>query len=294
MKQQRLTLILGIFLLLAIGCAVFYGIKSTQLQNELQASREFQTQLDSRIAVEQELMGIDSMLIDGDYRKALNAYEAQYDQVDIDEGPSIEMRVALVKELLRLRYENQLASLREDQLQQIDSIQLDLEETPEQIRKADSLSFALEKTKVRLKCLERKLKEKSFGEYLRFTNSKGSQMHYVGQVKNGKANGFGVALLNTGSRYEGEWKDNQRHGQGTYYWSDGQYYEGEYLNDRRNGQGTYYWPNGEKYTGHWEDDERDGHGTFYGKDGEIVADGTWADDKLEDADKTQKGRSGSK
>jgi hypothetical protein len=145
---------------------------------------------------------------------------------------------------------------------------------------ADSLSFALKKARVQLACMRKQLAEKSFGEYLTFTNSKGSQMHYVGQVKHGKANGYGVALLNTGSRYVGNWKDNQRSGEGTYYWADGEYYQGSYKNDRRHGEGTYFWPNGEKYVGHWKDDQRSGEGTFYGKDGNVIADGIWKDDKL--------------
>ena len=128
--------------------------------------------------------------------------------------------------------------------------------------------------------LRRQLHQKSFGEYLTFTNSKGSQIHYVGKVKGGKANGHGVAILNTGSRYVGEWKDNQRHGYGTFYWKDGEFYEGQYKNDKRSGQGTYYWPNGEKYVGQWKDDQRSGKGAFYSKDGKLMASGVWEDDKM--------------
>ena len=249
--------------------------------------------MDGQITAQRELREIDAMLIEGDYKEALQAYQEQYEQDEIRDGQSIEMRVALVKELLKLRYENQLAAIQAAQLDEIDSIQADGIESAENIMLSDSLSFALEKAKVQLACLRKQLKEKSFGEYLTFTNSKGSKMHYVGQVKNGKANGYGVALLNTGSRYEGLWKDNMRHGNGTYYWSDGEYYVGQYKNDKRNGEGTYHWPNGEKYAGHWEDDERDVKGTFYGKDGGIVAAGTWDDDKLEETAKLQKGKSGS-
>lgn len=293
MKKPYLTPILVISLLFAVGLALFFGIKTNQLQEQLESSKDYLSELDNRMSAQRELWEIDSLLMDGEYRQALNAYEDQYKQKEIHDGQSIEMRVALVKELLRLRYENQLSSIRQQKTEQIDSTQADGLLASEDLMLTDSLSFALEKAKVQLACLKKQLNNKSFGEYLTFTNSKGSTMHYVGQVKNGKANGFGVALLSTGSRYEGEWKDNMRHGEGTYYWSDGQYYVGEYLNDKRNGQGTYYWPNGEKYAGHWEDDERDGKGTFYGKDGEVVAAGTWEDDKLEEASKLHKGKSGS-
>ena len=293
MKKPYFTPILALSLLLAVGSAIYFGVKSSQLQEQLHANKEFLAEMDDKMSAQRELWEIDSLLMDGEYREALKAYEDQYDKQEIRDGQSIEMRVALVKELLRLRYENQLASIRNEQSEEIDSTQADQMGIAEDLMLTDSLSFALEKAKVQLACLKKQLKNKSFGEYLTFSNAKGSTMHYVGQVKNGKANGYGVALLSTGSRYEGQWKDNMRHGEGTYYWSDGQYYVGEYLNDKRNGQGTYYWPNGEKYAGHWEDDERDGKGTFYGKDGEIVAAGTWEDDKLEETAKLQKGKSGS-
>ena len=136
-----------------------------------------------------------------------------------------------------------------------------------QIEQKDSLNFALEKANIQLRNLRSQLKERSFGEYLTFKSKKGNQMHYVGKVNNGMANGYGMALLDTGSRYEGEWKNNQRHGEGSFYWSDGDYYVGHYENAERNGFGTYYFHNGEKYVGDWKDDKRNGDGNFYGKDG---------------------------
>jgi hypothetical protein len=149
-----------------------------------------------------------------------------------------------------------------------------------EIRKYDSLNFTLEKMKVQLVRLQREFRDKSFGEYLKFKSKKGNQLHYVGQVKNGKANGFGIALLDSGSRYEGQWKDGQRQGEGTFYWPDGEYYVGTYENDKRSGFGTYYWPNGEKYAGEWKEDKRSGSGKIIGTRGDVVAGGEWADDEL--------------
>lgn len=293
MKRPLITPLLGILLIIALSLSAYFGFKTYQLSAQLEANRSFINDLDEQMAEQKELKEIDAMLVDGNYTEALNAYEAQYQKEAIKDGPSIEMRVALIKELLRLRYENQMAALQSEKEEEIDSALLAMGPRPQDIRQSDSLTFALEKARVQINYLKKQLNNKSFGEYLKFTNSKGSQMHYVGQVKNGKANGYGVALLNTGSRYEGQWKDNMRHGVGTYYWSDGQYYVGEYKNDKRNGQGTYYWPNGERYAGQWEDDERDGKGVFYGKDGQVIADGTWEDDKLEESVKPSKGKSGS-
>ena len=163
-----------------------------------------------------------------------------------------------------------------------DSTKMETLTSARELNSYDSLNFIIEKKQVQLNALRAQLERKSFGEYLRFKSKKNNQMHYVGQVKNKKANGIGIALLDTGSRYEGEWKDNERHGQGTFYWADGERYEGSYSNDKRSGLGTYYWPNGEKYVGQWAEDKRNGAGTFYGSDGEVVTKGIWKNDKLKE------------
>ena len=282
MKKQPLVTILSIITVLIAGLAIYFGLESSALRQELKAKGEAQAQLEESRALQHELRVADDLLMQGSYRKALEAYEAQEKQSELEDNSSIAMRVAVVRELMRLRYENKLAAIEKGQEVVIDSSQIETLAIQEQLLQTDSLNFVLEKAKVQLTSLKRQLREKSYGEYLTFSNSKGSKMHYVGQVTNGKANGFGVALLSTGSRYEGYWKDNQRHGQGKYFWTDGQYYEGAFVNDKRNGEGTYHWPNGEKYTGHWENDMRSGEGTFYGKDGKIMAKGYWKEDQLTD------------
>lgn len=144
----------------------------------------------------------------------------------------------------------------------------------------DSLNFALRKSEMRIRSLEGRLRQNSGGNYLTFESARGSAVYYVGDVRDGRANGNGVALLSTGSRYQGEWRDNRRHGQGTFYWPDGAYYEGAYVDDERDGQGTYHFPDGSMFVGDWEADLRNGRGIYYDKDGEIVARGTWDDDEL--------------
>ena len=280
MRKVSSKSILVLSVLVSTTAALFFGLRSTKLQSELKTTEAARIQIEKRMEIQEQLRDIDSVLLTGGYQEALNAYEAKSTEAEISEDASIEMRVALAKELLRLRYENQMAMLQAAQSSDNDSVQVPQDLAFRAQSSADSLGFALEKARVELQHLRRQLAQKSFGEYLTFTNNKGSRMHYVGQVKHGKANGYGVALLNTGSRYVGEWKDNQRHGEGTYYWSDGEYYKGTFRDDKRNGEGTYYWPNGEKYVGHWEDNQRSGEGVFYGKDGKVIADGVWKDDKL--------------
>ena len=144
----------------------------------------------------------------------------------------------------------------------------------------DSLNFALRKAEMRIRSLEGRLRQRSGGNYLTFESSQGNDVYYVGDVRDGRADGRGVALLSSGSRYRGEWRDNRRHGEGTFHWPDGAYYEGQYVDDERDGRGTYHFPDGSMFVGEWEADLRNGEGIFYDKDGEVVARGRWDDDEL--------------
>ncbi len=146
--------------------------------------------------------------------------------------------------------------------------------------KLDSMAFALQKAELFADKLQVQVDENTSGNYLSFKSSKGNSVYYVGDVKGGKANGTGVGLLSTGSRYEGQWKNNQKHGKGVFQWQDGALYNGDYKNDLRHGTGTYYWPDGQRFVGKWEKDVRSGQGTFYDADGKMVATGLWRDDEL--------------
>ncbi len=129
--------------------------------------------------------------------------------------------------------------------------------------------------------LQKELEEKarSVGK-LEFKTSRGNDVYYVGDVKDGKANGYGSGLFATGSIYVGTWKDNRKHGTGRYTWKDGSVYDGEYVDDMRNGRGTYFFTTGEKYVGEWRNDKREGKGTLYSKNGEVLLDGMWKNDEF--------------
>lgn len=264
----------------AIVVALFYIFKSGKLKNRLEVSQQKEDQLNQEMESHRNLLRIDSMLVEGQYGTALRAYNEEFENKDIEDVSGVRLRIDLAEQLIKLKSGEYIGQQSLRVRDSLDSIQKQGMALPIEIRRYDSLSFAHEKSKIQMANLRRQLKNKSFGEYLTFTSSKGSQMHYVGQVSDQKANGYGVAILDTGSRYEGQWRDNQRHGEGSFYWADGEYYVGQYSNDQRNGQGTYYWPNGEKYVGQWKDDKRNGDGVFYGKDGEVITRGLWKNDKL--------------
>ena len=127
---------------------------------------------------------------------------------------------------------------------------------------------------------DHQLSKKDKVQVISFRNEKGNQIHYLGEVKNEKANGGGVGIWDTGGLYKGSWKDNQRHGEGVYTWKDGHKYEGAFVEGIREGQGTYYWSSGEKYVGEWKNNMRNGQGTLYDRDNNIQFEGEWVDDKI--------------
>jgi hypothetical protein len=276
---------IAVLVTITIVGAIYFMIKSSNLANQLNKIEEEHSLLSKQLQDYEALVHIDSMLLKGDYETALNSYEQSL-KFHQENNLGIPVRIALAE---KLRYDvRNNKNLNKNNSDNADSLTTSLASATKEIRKFDSINFTLEKTKVQLSHLRSQLKEKSFGEYLQFKSKKGNQMHYVGQVKHGKANGYGIALLDSGSRYEGQWKDNERQGEGTFYWADGQYYVGAFDGDKRNGYGTYYWPNGEKYTGQWKDDKRNGEGKFFGSDGDVVTGGKWNDDELIEVDEKRR------
>lgn len=273
------------YLLLTTALVIVIGLffRTNSLQRQVNQFSTNETILSNTLETYEALELRDSILLSGDYETAIDEYQKIAMEIGSD-NKGVRLRIALAEQFQR--YNIELAEGLNNK-GNIDSLSTVQSATPFELERFDSLSFAHEKTKIQLQRVQKLLKEKSFGEYLTFKSKKGNQMHYVGQVKNNKANGFGIALLDTGSRYEGEWKDNERHGEGTFYWPDGEYYIGNYSQDKRNGLGTYHWPNGEKYIGFWKDDKREGQGDFYSSDGTVVTSGIWKNDKL-----TTKGKKG--
>ncbi|KSA13718.1 MORN repeat-containing protein [Maribacter dokdonensis] len=281
MKKKDITLY-GLLAILTV-LVIYFGIKSNSLQNEIGESSKAKEELDVLVTGNKELMAIDSVLIEGDYNKAIASYNSTLENHE-ELNSVIPLRIALAEKLMQNDSKAKLKISETDLLK--DSVTVSpISQT--EIRSIDSLSFALEKARVQLNNMRKQLNNKSFGEYLSFSTKKGTALHYVGQVKNNKANGSGIALLETGSRYEGQWKDNAREGYGTFYWPDGEYYIGSYENDMRSGEGTYFWPNGDKYKGQWKDDKRNGKGIFHSKEGSVIS-GIWENDKLKDSGKKEK------
>ncbi|TCI93548.1 MORN repeat-containing protein [Tenacibaculum sp. M341] len=281
MKLSK-TLIIFFTVLLIVLMIVTISGKANEyhLQKQLVTLEKDYHASVEKINQKNSLVSIDSMLIKGEYETALNAYEEQFsDSVVKEDKDYVQFRIKVAKQFMDLEQKSLKRNL-DRSLDKNENKSAKPNDNNLTVKDYDSVYNALLKTKKQLYETKNKLGNKSFMDYLTFKSSKKDKLHYVGQVIRDKANGYGIAVFDTGSRYEGIWRNNKREGKGKFYWADGERYEGDYKNDRREGEGVYYWTNGEKYKGGWKNDKREGKGVFYNKKGKIVAEGIWKKDKL--------------
>ncbi|WP_116106303.1 MORN repeat-containing protein [Lewinella sp. IMCC34191] len=283
--------LLGLLLLLTGAVLAYVLYQSTQSDPEREEAMALVERQSARLAAQARLLSADSLFHLGDYRSALQAYEELEgnDSLRAQLG-NLPARVNHARQLLRVQAAMDSLQIRASRGVLTVSRPIDRDPVPTSVRSMpieesrpeqyDSLTFALQKAELQIRNLQGQLRRSSGGNYLTFESREGNAVYYVGDVRDGKATGRGVALLSSGSRYQGEWKNNQKHGFGEFHWPDGAYYEGEFEEDERSGEGTYHFPGGEVFVGEWDDDLRNGEGIFYGADGEVVAQGEWVDDEL--------------
>lgn len=116
---------------------------------------------------------------------------------------------------------------------------------------------------------------------LTFKSKKGNQVRYLGEIKEGRATGFGIGIWDTEGVYEGEWLNNHRHGTGIHQAKNGETYEGEWIEDERTGKGKFTFRNGDYYTGEWKKNKRSGFGTVISFKGDTLVHGYWKDDSFD-------------
>ena len=206
MKNFR-PIITSIIAVLFGVLAFYFWSNARTLKQQLEANHKRTEKLSSSLAVHEALLQGDSLVIRGNYNDALQSYSESQEPKTENDGAAVEMRMAFAKTFLALQ--SQKNEIDSNHIDVSDTIpEVTLEPSADEINKIDSLGFALNKMQAKIARLQKQLRKKANGQYLTFTTSKGSVVHYVGEVKNKKANGMGVALLSTGSRYEGQWKDN--------------------------------------------------------------------------------------
>ena len=273
-NMSKTTLPLIVLCAVALCMAFYFGVKHNRVATKLERVKA-STEDSKSIYTDQSKKTLDSLLNLGNYEEAMVMAERLQTSPHFSSDEDFKLRYQLISDL------NRLSSAKNKPIDSANNTTLiDTIVATELTSVEDSLVNALRRSFNEVASLKRQLKERSSSEYLDFKSTKGTQLHYVGSVSSGQANGFGIALLETGSRYEGEWKNNMRHGHGDFYWDDGEHYEGSYVNDKREGFGTYHWGNGEKYVGEWKNDMRHGEGKFYNKRGKLKAGGIWEEDKL--------------
>ncbi|GGE41701.1 MORN repeat-containing protein [Psychroflexus planctonicus] len=218
-------------------------------------------------------------------QKALEQYQAIFDDAEGQLQNSISSRIKYTQEIINSEEDDEITKINlrsqlANQQDEIDSItryvdslkRSELVQNTLKTKQIDSLQQNLTQQK-------KELARNQAKQVISFSNENGNLIHYLGEVKSGKANGGGIGIWNTGSIYKGEWKDNMRHGKGEFKWADGQVYEGEFKNDMRSGKGTYYWPSGEKYVGEFANNRMNGKGTLFDPDGNKEYEGEWKNDK---------------
>lgn len=292
MLNSKRFLLPTVLLLVAVAAVAYLLVQNSELRTALAAAgTPDATPADAALAAYDRLNAADELLFDGRHADARTAYQRiQRDTANRAVAGLIGRRLERTRELEELIETVQTlraaagrpaaappaAALEAPRARPVARMQLS-EARPNDY---DSLTFALQKADMRIRNLQGQLLRKTGGQYLTFKSRQGNDVYFIGEIENGMANGRGVALLSSGSRYMGDWKDNRRHGVGEFHWSDGAYYEGEYEEGFRSGRGTYHFASGDVFVGEWDKDVRNGEGIFYNKEGDVVARGTWRDDEL--------------
>lgn len=292
-KQRSVLLTVGvIYLIASISWIIYLFVVQNESQKafdvQLSGVKSKRDSLQKRESFLQEFLVEDNKYILGKYNEAINSYEELTENKFKTpfEQDLIDLRLKRINEII-----NNLDTLSAD----IEAYQFSLKVAKDEIQsinkeKDSLLQIELENKEAlnqKILALNEEIKEKSKVlnrkdkvQVISFKNEKGNLIHYLGEIVDGKANGGGVGIWDTGGLYKGDWKDNQRHGEGVYTWKDGHKYEGTFVNGIREGKGTYYWSTGEKYVGDWQNNMRNGQGILYDRDNNISYDGNWLDDKV--------------
>ena len=101
--------------------------------------------------------------------------------------------------------------------------------------------------------------------------------------------GYGSATFPKGDVYVGDWKNGKAQGKGILKYKDGNTYFGDWREGKANGYGVMEYSNGNRYKGEWKDSEAHGNGTLFDKEGKIIFSGKWFEGKmLEEVVQTEK------
>jgi hypothetical protein len=295
-KNLYKDVLLIILLLLSIAASIVFFLQNSELKTEikdqLQSQGAFQSKFDSLLNKFDYLSKkstADDYFIQGDYEKSFEIYSElveMNEDKDLLGGRKNIFQVYMSDESKIA--ELQVLRLKEDSLfkeishlsDSIGALQKSYIASIEQSKKqAQNLKVQFDQLEANLNSLKKQYNEVSENRNLvTFRSSSGNKVHYIGDMVNNRANGFGIGIWDTGGVYKGEWRNNRRNGKGRYEWVDGEWYEGNYADDQREGFGVYYKRNGERYEGNWKENKRHGEGKVYDKNEQIINEGVWNED----------------
>ena len=122
---------------------------------------------------------------------------------------------------------------------------------------------------------ERKAKEEAERIVtMAFTAKQGAKGTYTGHVKDGKPEGKGRVVFESGGVYEGDFHNGWRHGKGYDKSSDGDIYEGDFSEDTRTGKGKLSKPDGRVWEGEFLNGKSHGKTKCYYTNGD-TSEGIW-------------------
>lgn len=98
---------------------------------------------------------------------------------------------------------------------------------------------------------------------------------YIGNFKDGVAEGHGVCIYADDSKYEGNWMSNMRHGKGKMIYTDGSAYDGDFCYDVKHGYGKFTYSTSCYYKGQFESGYISGKGTLYRPNNTVIYKGEW-------------------
>jgi hypothetical protein len=110
---------------------------------------------------------------------------------------------------------------------------------------------------------------------LEWKATNGERGVYIGDVKDGKANGVGVVFWQDGEMSRGEYVANVRHGLADALHTDGLRRLGNEFNGKRNGDGMTLHPDGRFFKGAYFDGQASGLGAMHRPDGTLIFKGIY-------------------
>lgn len=289
-KHKYLVLFIITCVVTIIVISTWYSNKISRFEGQIGDQKERVDSLKSELLWLTQLSDMDYNFISGEYEVAKTEYQNILNSLPNLHHlkTSVDLRLSRISSI-----EN--ATKSDATIKDIETMQLALRQRDEIIEllnntmdslntehknEHNQLALQIKEQETELTQRLNEIHRKEKIQVISFKSQKGKLIHYLGEVKDGKANGGGVGIWSTGSMYKGEWKENLRHGQGKYQWADGDVYEGTYINDIREGEGVYHWASGEHYDGEWSDDKRNGFGKLFDKDNNLTYKGQWRNDKI--------------